>query len=117
MLIAEQCVALYLVQIALPFSARGILFTKELCPQAANVACTGEYAITQKDIDDGSVLNVGTVSCVDSEEKPIVENDGSKVDLLGTARVSLGEHSPAVGSEIGYVCIQSPFSPLVHQIA
>lgn len=70
-----------------------VLFVTELCPQSANVTCNGEYAITQNDIDDGMVLNTGTVSCVDSEANQIVVQDNSTVDLLGTPSVSLGKHS------------------------
>lgn len=82
-----------------------------MCPQSANISCTGEYAVTQKDIDDGSVLNIGTVSGVDSEAKPIEANDEITVHLLGTASVSLGKHPPPVGSVKHTAVIQPRRSP------
>ncbi|CAM9332763.1 unnamed protein product, partial [Hapterophycus canaliculatus] len=39
----------------------------QLCPQAATATCSGDYVITQDDIDDGVIHNKGTVSCLDSE--------------------------------------------------
>lgn len=93
----------------LPFSSQAVTkhsiavlhFSTELCPQASTVTCTGEYVIPQEDIDEGAIQNVGTVSCVDSEGSPIVKPDDSKVDLLGTAIVSLGTHSLSYKSSSG----------------
>lgn len=85
----------------LPFSNQAVTIhsiavlraSTELCPQASAVTCMGEYIITQEDIDDGAIQIVGTVSCVDSEGSRIVKLDDSRVDLLGTAIVSLGTHA------------------------
>lgn len=75
----------------LPFHVDGALFVTDLCPQSAYVVCNGVYAVTQQDMDDGLVLNTGTVSCVDPEANPIVEKDNNTVHLLGMAIVSLGK--------------------------
>ncbi|CAM9789547.1 unnamed protein product, partial [Ectocarpus sp. 6 AP-2014] len=87
----------------------------ELCPQASAVTCMGEYIITQEDIDDGAIQNVGTVSCVDSEGSRIVKLDDSRVDLLGTAIVSLelkstwadgdeGDGLANIGEKVSHAC-------------
>ncbi|CAM9294792.1 unnamed protein product, partial [Ectocarpus fasciculatus] len=76
-------------------------FATELCPQASAVICIGDYVITQEDMDNGAIQNVGTVSCVDSEGSPIVKPGDSRVDLLGTAIVSLDVNSTwADGDEV-----------------
>lgn len=43
-------------------------------------------------MDDGMILNNGTVSCVDSGGGGIVRWHDNKVDLIGTANVSLGQN-------------------------
>jgi uncharacterized repeat protein (TIGR01451 family) len=75
-----------------------------------SLTCTGSYAVTQNDVDAGSVTNSASAAATDPGGQPVTATDGVTVTGNGTAHVSLSKTVTettytAVGETLHYTIV------------